>query len=117
MLLELQDLFQDVVGAPENLVHPSVSVAVLEALAAAARADVVATDTRKVQRLGPAKGWAHRRRRARARRFRGFCWARNILRTSRLLRSSAEARNLRRGELFLAHRPEILPHDREINRV
>jgi hypothetical protein len=56
MLLELQDLFQDIVGALENLVHPSVSVAVLEAFAAPAWTDVVAADTGKVQGLGPAKG-------------------------------------------------------------
>src|SRR6266571_6061192 len=58
MLLELEDLFQQVVGALEDLVHDSVSVAVLEALAAAAGADVVAADAGKVEALRPPERWA-----------------------------------------------------------
>src|SRR5207237_6216630 len=58
MLLELEDLFQQVVGALEDLVHDSVSVAVLEALAAAAGADVVAADAGKVEALRAPEWWA-----------------------------------------------------------
>src|SRR5256885_1170465 len=58
MLLELEDLFQQVVGALEDLVHDSVSVAVLESLAAAAGADVVAADAGKVEALRPPEWWA-----------------------------------------------------------
>ena len=47
-----------------------VSVAVLEALAAAAGADVIAPDAGKVQRLRPAKRRAHGCRRARSRGLR-----------------------------------------------
>src|SRR5207237_1339878 len=52
MLLELEDLFQQVIGALEDLVHDSVSVAVLEALAAAAGADVVASQLARPNRRG-----------------------------------------------------------------
>src|SRR5438874_9971425 len=58
MLLELEDLFQQVVGALEDLVHDSVSVTVLEALAAAAGADVVAADAGKIEALRPPEWWA-----------------------------------------------------------
>src|SRR5438067_4993181 len=60
MLLELENLLQQVVGALEDLVHDSVAVAVLEALAAAAGADVVAADAGKVEALRPPEWWARR---------------------------------------------------------
>ena len=65
MLLELKNLLQQVVRAVEDLVHLLVPVAVLEALTAAAGADIVAPDPGKVQRLRPAKWGAHGRRRIR----------------------------------------------------
>ena len=49
MLLELEDLLQEVAGALEDLFHGLVPVTVLESLAAAAGADVVAADAGKVQ--------------------------------------------------------------------
>ena len=55
MLLELKNLLQQVVRVVEDLFHLLVSVAIFEALSAAARADVVAPDAGKVQRLRPAK--------------------------------------------------------------
>ena len=55
MLLELEDLLQQVVRPLEDLFHGSVSVAVLESLAAAAGADVIASDAGKVQRLRTAE--------------------------------------------------------------
>src|SRR6266576_3359046 len=60
MLLELKDLFQQIVGALEDLVHGSVAVAVLEALAAAAGADVVAAHAGEVEALRPPEWWARR---------------------------------------------------------
>ena len=64
MLLELKNLLQQVVRVVEDLFHLLVSVAIFEALSAAARADVVAPDAGKVQRLRPAKRGARGRRRA-----------------------------------------------------
>ena len=65
MLLELKNLLQQVVRVVEDLFHLLVPVAIFETLSAAARADVVAPDAGKVQRLRAAKRGAHRRRRGR----------------------------------------------------
>jgi hypothetical protein len=72
MLLELKNLLQQVVRVFEDLFHLLVSVAVFEALPAAAWADVVAPDAGKVQRLRPAKRGPHRRRWGRCRSLRGI---------------------------------------------
>ena len=64
MLLELKNLFQQVVGAFEDPFHLLVPVTVLEALAAAAWTDIVAAHAREIQRLRPAERQARRGGRA-----------------------------------------------------
>jgi hypothetical protein len=64
MLLELEDFLQDVVGALEDLFHGLVPVTILEALAAAARTDIVASHACEVQALRPPEWRPKRRTRA-----------------------------------------------------
>ncbi len=93
MLLELKNLLQQVVRVVEDLFHLLVSVAILEALTAAARADVVASDAGKVQRLRPPEWGPHGRR-----------WSRRI----RLHNLGVGA--LARHALLLSHRPKSYPN-------
>src|SRR2546421_8986376 len=80
MLLELQDLFQEVVRLVEDLFHGLlVSVTVLESLAAAAGADVVAPDAREIQRLRPAEWQPRGSGRAGASRLRRLGRLRHVL--------------------------------------
>src|SRR3989442_8043963 len=112
MLLELEDLLQQVVRVLEELFHRSVSVAVLESLAAAARADVVAPDAGEVQRLRAAE----RQSRGRGRLTAAGLWRlgrlRDILRAHRI-RGGGGFRGLgpaRPGRALLCrHRRESYP--------
>src|SRR5207244_7335670 len=84
MLLELEDLCQEIVCALEDLFHRSVPVTVLEALAAAAVADVITSDASEVQRRWAAERQSGRGGRRSAARFRGRRRLRDILRAYRV---------------------------------
>ena len=72
MLLELKNLLQQVVGALEDVFHGLAPVTVLEPLAAATGADVVAADPGEIERLGAPKRRPERRAGAGLRRLGRF---------------------------------------------
>lgn len=118
MLLELVNLVQQLFGAFEDLIHCLVPVTVLETLAAAARTDVVAADSREVQRT--LKRRAHLTRRARGRSLWRFRWLGDILRLHGIgcgacpclagLAGGIPLRSRRGGGLLLRHRRKSYPN-------